>query len=293
MVAAAPPATAPPAEAAAPVAPTELSADDRKRDAAREPLATAVVDAYPNWAGLFSSLVARWSPDGKQLVFGSLRDGQSEVYAADPARPASPATAVTRGPERALSAQFTRDGAAVLFMRDTGADENHAIWRVDRDGKNLVNLTPGARMHRDEPLLPAGQPQVMLYSAAKTTAPWRAGVDLFGPADLRQFLLTTDAAIRSIFVAEFGDVDKDAKLLDEFSPMRDVDRIVRPLFVYAGQNDPRVPRGESDTIVKALRGRKVPVEYMVVANEGHSVDRRETKIELLTRLARFVEDALR
>ena len=75
--------------------------------------------------------------------------------------------------------------------------------------------------------------------------------------------------------------------------MRDVDRIVRPLFVYAGQHDPRVPRRESDTIVQALRSRKVPVEYMVAASEGHSVDRRATKLELFTRLARFLEDALR
>ena len=121
---------------------------------------------------------------------------------------------------------------------------------------------------------------------------WRAGVDLYGVADLRQFLLTTTAAIRSAFVAEFGDVDKDAALLEEFSPMRDRDKIVAPLFVYAGQNDPRVPRSESDAIVRALRGRNVPVEYMVAANEGHTVDRRETKIELLTRTARFLEDAL-
>jgi hypothetical protein len=32
---------------------------------------------------------------------------------------------------------------------------------------------------------------------------------------------------------------------------------------------------------------------MVAANEGHSVDRRETKIELLVRAARFLEEALR
>jgi dipeptidyl aminopeptidase/acylaminoacyl peptidase len=132
-----------------------------------------------------------------------------------------------------------------------------------------------------------------LMALTRQPEAWRAGADLFGPADLRQFLLTTDAAIRSGFIPEFGDVERDAKLLEEFSPMRDVDRIVRPLFVYAGQNDPRVPRSESDTIVKALRARKIPVEYMVAANEGHSVDRRETKIELLIRLARFFEDALR
>src|SRR5262249_9083762 len=132
-----------------------------------------------------------------------------------------------------------------------------------------------------------------LMALTRQPTAWRAGVDLFGPADLAQFLLSTDASIRSAFVAEFGDVHRDAALLEEFSPMRDVARIVSPLFVYSGANDPRVPRSESDTIVLALRKRGIPVEYMVAANEGHSVDRRENKIELMTRVARFLEDALR
>ena len=121
---------------------------------------------------------------------------------------------------------------------------------------------------------------------------WRAGVDLFGLADLKTFLRNTDAGIRSAFVAEFGDLDRDGPLLEAWSPMSDVDKIVAPLFVYAGQNDPRVPRSESDAIVQALRKRKVPVEYMVAANEGHTLDRRETMIELLTRVSRFLDDAM-
>jgi hypothetical protein len=39
------------------------------------------------------------------------------------------------------------------------------------------------------------------------------------------------------------------------------------------------------------RKRGLPVEYMVAATESHTVDRQETKIELLTRTARFLEDA--
>jgi dipeptidyl aminopeptidase/acylaminoacyl peptidase len=42
-----------------------------------------------------------------------------------------------------------------------------------------------------------------------------------------------------------------------------MDKIVAPLFVYAGQNDARVPRSESDVIVNALRQRQIPVEYML------------------------------
>jgi dipeptidyl aminopeptidase/acylaminoacyl peptidase len=122
---------------------------------------------------------------------------------------------------------------------------------------------------------------------------WRAGIDLFGMSDLRTSILSASPASRSAWVAEYGDVENGAALLEKFSPMRDVDRIVRPLFVYAGANDPRVPRSESDAIVKALRARGVPVEYMVADNEGHSIDRRENKIELMTRTARFLDDALK
>jgi len=104
--------------------------------------------------------------------------------------------------------------------------------------------------------------------------------------------LKSGEPLREAWNTEFGDVEKEAALIEEFSPMRDVDKIVAPLFVYAGQNDPRVPRRESDTIVRALRERNVPVEYMVAADEGHTVDRRENKIELLTRVARFLADAM-
>jgi dipeptidyl aminopeptidase/acylaminoacyl peptidase len=648
----APAPTPPPAVTPAPpplvtADPTALTDAQKSRDAARAPLATAVVDAYQNWGGFFSSLVANPAPDGKHFVFASTRDGLPEIYEGDTANIAAPPRPVTSGPERAIWADYTTDGKGILFLRDEKGDENHHIWRVGVDGSGLVDLTPGEALHRGEPLQPRGKPGTMLFtgrrkterqtrlfeeptspgpgggeprlvytselpaflldvtadgkralleeavsgddrrlfeidvasSKARRVAPaegtqvgissaaysadgsrilvatdqgsessillaldaktgkqlarydnespktgpmqvavspkgdriavrvdagnhgeirlldahtlklvkdvrvpladvllgsfrrdgksvsimvsepshpadpfsvdavtgelrpqrddkrpgldglppivagidtmksfdglpiainrylpqaaagkplptvvifhggpatsyavrwnpyarffvslgyavlepnvrgssgfgrafeqadnlekradwlkdlesvnawtksqpwcdkdrvvvwgqsyggyttlmaltrqpslWRAGVDLYGPADLRSLLLHTDQTIRSIFVKEFGDVDKDAALLDAWSPIHDVDKVVAPLFVYAGQNDPRVPRAESDAIVMALRARSVPVEYMVAQNEGHTVDRRETKIELLTRTARFLEDALR
>ncbi|MFL5454496.1 MAG: alpha/beta hydrolase family protein, partial [Myxococcales bacterium] len=118
---------------------------------------------------------------------------------------------------------------------------------------------------------------------------WCAGVDLFGVANMKTFMATTSGLIREIFLVEFGDPVKDAAFLDSISPMRDVDKIKAPLFVYAGANDPRVPRTESDLIVRALRSRKVPVEYMVAENEGHSLSRKENMVQFLARSARFLE----
>ncbi len=118
---------------------------------------------------------------------------------------------------------------------------------------------------------------------------WRAGVDLFGVADMKTFMATTSGVIRELFLLEFGDPEKDAAFLDTISPLKDVENIVDPLFVYAGANDPRVPRSESDQLVRALRQRKIPVEYMVAENEGHSLERRDTQIEFTARAARFLE----
>ena len=118
---------------------------------------------------------------------------------------------------------------------------------------------------------------------------WRAGVDLFGVANLKTFMASTTGFIREIFLVEFGDPDKDAAFLDSISPLKDVEKIGAPLFVYAGANDPRVPRSESDLIVGALRGRKVPVEYMVADDEGHSLARKENVVQFLARSARFLE----
>ena len=83
---------------------------------------------------------------------------------------------------------------------------------------------------------------------------WRAGVDLFGVANLKTFMATTSGLIREIFLLEFGDPDKDAAFLRRSRRRR---QVVDPPFVYAGANDPRVPRTESDAVVRALRERKV------------------------------------
>lgn len=121
---------------------------------------------------------------------------------------------------------------------------------------------------------------------------WRAGVDLVGVANLTTFLQTTNGMIREIFKVEFGELDKDAAFLKTISPIEEIDKIRVPVFVYAGANDPRVPRAESDQVVHALRGRGVPVEYFVAGNEGHSLDRRENVIAHFSRCGAFLEKQL-
>jgi len=118
-------------------------------------------------------------------------------------------------------------------------------------------------------------------------------VDLFGVANMTTFLQSTTGVIREIFKVEFGDLEKDGAFLKTISPIETIDNIQAPLFVYAGANDPRVPRPESDQIVQALRARNVPVEYMVAENEGHSLTRKENQVAFYSRAGVFLETQLK
>ncbi len=131
---------------------------------------------------------------------------------------------------------------------------------------------------------------IVLMGLTRQPALWAAGVDLVGISDLKTMLESQANSNRAI--TEYGDLEKDAQLIAEFSPLRDVNKIVSPLFVYQGQNDGRVPRQQSDVIVRSLRQRSMHVEYMVAANEGHSIGQRENQVEFLTRVLRFLHDAL-
>ncbi|HEU0033642.1 MAG TPA: prolyl oligopeptidase family serine peptidase [Kofleriaceae bacterium] len=128
-----------------------------------------------------------------------------------------------------------------------------------------------------------------LFALARWPELWRAGIDLYGVIDLPAFLAGTTGALRELLREELG----DPAFLATISPSRELDKIVDPTFVYAGANDPRVPRDQSDRLVKSLRDRQVPSEYFVADNEGHSLGRRDNQIAFLGRVARFLEQHLR
>ncbi|WP_394839789.1 prolyl oligopeptidase family serine peptidase [Pendulispora rubella] len=133
---------------------------------------------------------------------------------------------------------------------------------------------------------------VVLSTLIRQPSLWAAGVDMFGIANFNSFMASTSGPVRENYRTEIGDPDKDPAFLDSISPLRDAGKITAPLFVYAGKNDPRVPKAESDQIVKALRQHKSPVEYMVKDDEGHGIVRHDNQVEFYSRVARFLETHL-
>jgi dipeptidyl aminopeptidase/acylaminoacyl peptidase len=129
-----------------------------------------------------------------------------------------------------------------------------------------------------------------LLALSRLPALWRAGVELSGMSDLRTMEKLEDQAIRVFDETEFGVLGKEDDLLFEWSPLKYVDAITAPVFVYQGKNDAITPQNEADQIVKALRRRKVPVEYMLLADEGHGIVRTQNRAIFLARASRFLEE---
>lgn len=63
--------------------------------------------------------------------------------------------------------------------------------------------------------------------------------------------------------------EKMHAFLQSISPLTNVAKIRKPLFVVQGLHDPRVPYTEAEQIVKALKEKDVPVWYLLAKDEGH------------------------
>lgn len=132
--------------------------------------------------------------------------------------------------------------------------------------------------------------------AAGTFAPteFAALVDYFGVSELKslveQFPAYWESALPAIY-AKFGNPHdpRDAAYLHDRSPLYYADRIVRPLLVVQGDKDVRVKKDQSDRIVNALKARGVPVDYLVLTDEGHGFSRNESQIAAYGATDRFLD----
>ncbi len=130
--------------------------------------------------------------------------------------------------------------------------------------------------------------------SAVTTYPdlWAAGVDIVGIANWVTFLEHTGPWRRPWRETEYGSLEHDREFLEAISPIRSVEQITAPMFVAHGANDPRVPVGEAEQIVAALRARAVPVEYLRFEDEGHQFTKRANQIAAYTAMGRFLDQYL-
>jgi dipeptidyl aminopeptidase/acylaminoacyl peptidase len=132
-----------------------------------------------------------------------------------------------------------------------------------------------------------------LAGLAFTPDVYAAGVSFVGPSNLITLLNSIPPyweAIKKTFTERMGDPSypEGEQQLIRQSPLFSADRIVAPLLVVQGQNDPRVKKAESDQIVIALRERGFPVEYLNAPDEGHGFVRPENNMAFVAAMEKFL-----
>lgn len=125
---------------------------------------------------------------------------------------------------------------------------------------------------------------------------YAAGVDYVGVSNMFTFMKTIPPywkPMLDMFYEMVGNPKTDSLKLAEVSPVYHVDKIVAPLFVAQGANDPRVNKAESDQIVDALKKRGIAVEYMVKDNEGHGFHNEENRFDFYRSMLAFLDKHLK
>ena len=90
-----------------------------------------------------------------------------------------------------------------------------------------------------------------------------------------------------------GDPEKDRQVYEATSPIKYIHNVKAPLLVLQGDNDPRVPKEESQQVIDLLKkdGKTVDVHYY--PNEGHGFLKRENQIDSLRRIIDWFDKYLK
>lgn len=205
---------------------------------------------------------------------------------------------------------WARDGYGFNSNHQMLANRGYAVLSVNfrgstgfgKDFTNAGNLQWGLKMHDDlidavdwavgKGIAQADKVAIMggsyggyatLAGLTFTPDKFACGVDIVGPSNLETLLKTIPpywAPLVKQFHDRMGDpnTEEGLALLKAASPLYKADKIVKPLLIGQGANDPRVAQAESDQIVGAMKAAGIPVTYLLYPDEGHGFARPENSI---------------
>ena len=136
-----------------------------------------------------------------------------------------------------------------------------------------------------------------LAGLAFTPNLYACGVDIVGPSNIFTLLESVPAyweSGRAFLYGMVGDPNTEAgkKLIHDASPIFSAEKIVRPLLIIQGANDPRVKKAEAEQIVVALRNKGKQVSYLLADDEGHGFAKPVNNMAMFAETEKFLAGIL-
>jgi dipeptidyl aminopeptidase/acylaminoacyl peptidase len=215
----------------------------------------------------------------------------------------------TRTGYSAIVQYLVNHGYVVLGVNNRGSSGYGKTFFASDDGKHgrepLWDCVEAKKYLQTLPYVDARKIGIMggsyggymvLAALAFKPEEFAVGVDLFGVSNWVRTLQSIPPyweSIRKSLYKEIGDPNTQLDSLREVSPLFHADKIVRPLIVLQGANDPRVIKPESDEIVDNIKKRNGVVEYVVFDNEGHGFTKKANEIRAYKAILDFLDKYLK
>lgn len=136
-----------------------------------------------------------------------------------------------------------------------------------------------------------------LAGLAFTPDLYACGVDIVGPSNIFTLLESVPAyweSGRAFLYGMVGDPNTEVgkKMIHDASPIFSADKIVKPLLIIQGANDPRVKKAEAEQIVVALRDKGKQVSYILADDEGHGFAKPVNNMAMFAETEKFLAGIL-
>lgn len=122
----------------------------------------------------------------------------------------------------------------------------------------------------------------------------KCGVDVVGISNFVTFLENTQSYRRDLRRVEYGDerIPEMREYLNKISPLTNIEKVTKPLFVIQGLNDPRVPVTEADQVFNKVKKNGGNAWYLLAKDEGHGFQKKTNRDYMTNAIILFLQENL-
>ena len=202
---------------------------------------------------------------------------------------------------------FANQGYGVLrmnFRGSTGYGTDHLLSGVKQiSGLMIDDIADGAKWVVDQQY--ADSSKIFLYghsyggyatmqSIIRYPELYRAAVSIGAPTDIIELMDYYDDN-KNKFGYEFwkttvGDPKNEKKYLKSISPINNIGKINRPIFLFHGEKDESVPVSQTEDFIKEAKGLGKTFEYKIIKDEDHSISENRNMEFILRKSLQFFKE---